>query len=150
MINGKTVWTGKMQFQAHAGGHMALQDAKTPVGEGSGMTPKEMVVVGLCGCTAMDVIALMKKHKQDVQSFEVRAEVQTTDKGHPAVFLNVLLTFELKGNIEAEKLIEAVHLSQTKYCGVSAMLEKAVPIQYRIVLNEKQIGEGHAHFSGAS
>lgn len=140
------VWKNAMEFSGKAGEHAVQMDAKTPIGKDTGATPKELVAMGLGGCTAMDVIALLKKYKQAPESFHIDVEIQPSVGGHPAVFEKAALTFHVKGQIEAEKLIEAVRLSQTKYCGVSAMLAKAFPIEYRIILNEKEIGSGVANF----
>jgi len=98
----------------------------------------------------MDVIALLKKHKQDVKKFDVEAEVTKSKGGYPEVFTGIHLTFNAEGNIEKDKLIEAVTLSQTKYCGVSAMLVKAVPIDYDITLNGEKIGSEKLTFNKRS
>lgn len=138
-------WIEKMQFVASADGHDVKMDTKAPIGTDTALTPKQLVVAGLAGCTAMDVIALMKKHKQAVESFEIEAEVEKSSGGYPEVFTGALLVFRLKGVVDEVKVIEAVTLSQTKYCGVSAMLAKAFPIRYRIEINGKMVGtEGHA------
>lgn len=140
------VWKDAMEFEGVAGQHLVRMDAKAPIGKDSGATPKELVVMGLGGCTAMDVIALLKKYKQPPQSFQVEVEVQSSTIGHPAVFEKAVLRYVVGGKVDADKLIEAVGLSQTKYCGVSAMLSKAFPIEYKIVLNEAEIGAGAANF----
>jgi putative redox protein len=144
-----TKWTEKMQFVASADGHEARMDTKAPIGSDTALTPKQLVVAGLAGCTAMDVIALMKKHKQTVESFEIEADVEKSSGGYPEVFTGASLVFRLQGALDEAKVIEAVTLSQTKYCGVSAMLAKAFPIRYRIEINGKPAGvEGQA-FSAA-
>lgn len=142
-----TVWKEKMLFSSTTNGHEVLHDAKPPIGEGKAMTPKELVAVGLTGCTAMDVAALMKKHKQPVESFEVQTDVKMSSSGHPTVFEEVLLTFHLKGQLDAAIVLEAVKLSQTKYCGVSAMLSQVFPIRYLVLVNGETVGEGQASFS---
>lgn len=139
-------WQQNMEFIGANLEHQVQMDAKKPFGAGSSMSPKELVVSGLCGCTAMDVVGLMKKHKQTVAEFEVLADVAVTEKGHPVVFTGIELTFKLKGAIEPAILLESIQLSQTKYCGVSAMLAKAVPISYRVELNSEEIGTGKADF----
>jgi putative redox protein len=136
-----------MFFSASSDSNECSMDAKKPIGRGAAMTPKELVIAGLCGCTAMDVMALMKKHRAKVDSCCVSAQVEMTDSGHPAVFKSVSLSFQVAGVVEADKLVEAVKLSQTQYCGVSAMLSKAVPIRYEIELNGTVIGTGEANFS---
>ena len=139
-------WVEKMKFVAQADGHEVNMDTRSPIGSDSALTPKQLVVAGLAGCTAMDVAALMKKYKQPVESFEIEADVQKSTGGYPEVFTNATLIFKSKGQLDPSKLIEAVTLSQTKYCGVSAMLSKAFPIHYKIELNGQQIAEGSANF----
>lgn len=140
------VWKDAMEFEGAAGPHIVRMDAKVPFGKDSAASPKELVAMGLGGCTAMDVIALLIKNKQPPQSFQIDVEVQHSTNGHPIVFEKALLKFIVNGQIEPNKLIEAVSLSQTKYCGVSAMLSKALPIEYKVVLNGIEIGFGSANF----
>lgn len=145
-MNTKAVWKNAMQFDMVSGEcHVAI-DAKSPVGKGQGFTPKELVLAGIAGCTAMDVIALLRKTKQDVQSFEVECDATPTSSGHPVTFQEVNVIFRLKGTIDSSKLLDAVTLSQTQYCGVSAMMSKAVPINYSVFLNGENIGTGQAQF----
>ncbi len=139
-------WTEGMKFTATSDNHSVDMDAKSPIGKGSAITPKELVLAGLGGCTAMDVIALMRKHKQEVQSFEVEVDAPTI-KGTPVMFEKADIYFRATGNIDPKILLESVQLSQTKYCGVSAMMLKAFPIHYHVFLNNEAIGEGDAHFA---
>lgn len=141
-------WQDNMKFVGADSEHQVQMDAKKPFGADSAMSPKELVVSGLCGCTAMDVVGLMKKHKQTIEEFEVLADVAMTEKGHPMVFTSIELLFNLKGAIEPAILLESIHQSQSKFCGVSAMLSKAVPISYRVKLNGEEIGNGTANFGG--
>jgi putative redox protein len=139
-------WKEAMAFDAAVDQHVVRMDAKPPLGRGAGPTPKELVAMGLGGCTAMDVIALLKKHKQVPASFTVSVDIQTTTQGMPAVFENALITFTVEGTVEKDVLIDAVSRSQHQYCGVSAMLVKAFPIRYKIVLNGTEVGTGVTHF----
>ena len=121
-------------------------DAKSPIGRGSALTPKELVASGLGGCTAMDVVALLRKNKQDLRSLNVDVDVTPSTGAHPVVFTKAHLTFRVEGTVDPKILNEAVHLSQTKFCGVSAMLSKAFPITYEVLLNGQKVGEGKADF----
>lgn len=143
----RTVWKEKMLFSGEAGDNQTVMDAKSPIGTGKGLTPKELLALSISGCTGMDVAALLKKYRQPMDSLAVDADVTMTENVYPTVFSNVQLTFEVTGGVDKEKLIEAVRLSQTKYCGVTAMVSKAVPIHYRIVLNGEEIGTGKADFN---
>jgi putative redox protein len=140
------IWNEKMKFTAAAEGHEIQMDAKSPVGTDSAMTPKHLLLAGISGCTAMDVVALLKKYKQPFEALEVDADGETTVGVHPVVFKEIKLVFKLKGQVDAAKVLEAIKLSQTKYCGVTAMVSKSVPILYSVELNGESIGSGHADF----
>ncbi len=135
-----------MKFVGSVDDHLVPMDAKSPLGKDTGASPKELVAIGLGGCTAMDVIALLKKYKQPPANFRVDVEIVPSTGPHPIVFEKAILTFVVDGAVDAEKINEAVSLSLTKYCGVSAMLAKAFPIEYQVILNGKEIGKGSAKF----
>lgn len=145
-MNAQIKWTSGMKFEATSEGNSVQMDAKSPIGTNTAMTPKELVAAGLGGCTAMDVVALLKKHKQGYKTLEVSVDIATSTSGQPVVFTSATLTFTATGEVDKEILLNAVHLSQTKYCGVSAMLAKAFPISYLVKLNGEQVGEGKADF----
>ncbi len=135
-----------MKFDGEVGALKVSMDAHSPLGSDSGFTPKELVAIGIGGCTAMDVVALLKKYKEPMESLAVQVEVVPTEKVQPAVFKDVTLTFVVSGQVNSDKLVEAVRLSQTKYCGVSAMILKTAPIHYKIILNGVEIALGEASF----
>lgn len=139
-------WTQGMKFDAQSEGNEVKMDAKSPIGQSSAMTPKELVAAGLGGCTAMDVVALLKKHKQSFTSFKVDIDIETEKRLSAQVFSKAVLSFILEGDVDPKIYLEAVKLSQTKYCGVSAMLSQSFPIEYKVILNQTEIGEGKAHF----
>lgn len=140
-------WKEKMEFVGEASGISVALDSKPPLGLGKGITPKEALLLGIAGCTAMDVVALMRKHKQELSRFEVSVDAGLTGPGkHPVVFDQVKLKFQMWGQVDSKKLMESVELSQTKYCGVSAMVSKAVHLGYEVFLNDSKIGEGVSHF----
>lgn len=135
-----------MNFTAKAEGHQISMDAKSPMGDDSAMTPKQLLLAAICGCTAMDVVALLKKYKQPIDSFEIDADSELTSGVQPAVFKEVKIRFKLVGKIEVAQALEAVKLSQTKFCGVTAMVSKSVPVTYVVELNGEEIGSGKADF----
>jgi putative redox protein len=120
-------------------------DSTPPLGKDTGPSPKQLLLMSIAGCTAMDVVALLKKHKQAFERFEMRAQGELTAQ-HPKVFQSVELTYELAGPIDRERVIEAVRLSMTQYCGVSAMIAKACPIKYIIRINGEQVARDEARF----
>jgi putative redox protein len=139
-------WVEKMKFTAEDESNKIVMDAKSPIGTGLGLTPKHLLLAGICGCTGMDVVALLKKYKQPFESLEINAESALTEGSYPAVFKDIKLIFKVNGPVDSTKLLEAISLSQTKFCGVTAMISKSVPISYTVDLNGETIGSGKADF----
>jgi len=103
-----------------------------PGGHNLAPRPMEMVLVGTGGCTAYDVVYILKKGRQDVRSCTVRldAERAPTD---PKVFTRIHMHFVVSGqNLDPDKVRRAVELSHTKYCSASAMLEKTADITFSV------------------
>lgn len=140
------VWTEKMVFEARAGEHRVSVDALPPLDSNRGMAPKELLLSALASCTAMDVVALLKKHKQKLERFRVEAEGTPSEGGHPKRFVRADLTFDVTGEVDRAVLLESVQASQSMYCGISAMLSRAFPIAYQVVLNGALVGSGEATF----
>jgi putative redox protein len=143
----KCTWKDGLKFTAESGNHSIGMDTRPPLGSDSALSPKQLLLAGICGCTGMDVVALLKKYKQPLESLRIDAEATLKESGFPAIFSEVKLTFRIKGELDPAKVMEAVTLSQTKYCSVSAMVSKAVPIVYQVELNDGNIGSGQADFS---
>jgi uncharacterized OsmC-like protein len=97
----------------------------------------------------MDVVALLKKHRQRLDRFTVAVDAPLTEGGHPKRFTRADLTFDVHGDVDPNVLLSSVEASQTVFCGVSAMLSRAFPIGYQVVLNGTPIGNGQAHFDEA-
>lgn len=142
----KSVWVEKMRFTAEVENHSFSMDTKPPIGDDTAITPRQMLIAAICGCTGMDVVALLKKHHQALMKFEIEAEASVTEGDYPIVFKEVQLVFKIEGPLDKEKVLEAIMLSQTKYCSVSAMLSKSFPIHYTVQLNSESIGAGSAQF----
>jgi len=128
-----TSWKGNMQFNAQVSGHNVAMDASPEFGgEDAGSRPKELLLAAIAGCSGMDVVELLRKMRVEIQNFDmdVSAEVSET---HPKVYTRLHIIYTLKGkNIDPAKVEKAVDMSQEKYCGVSAMLRKAMEITYEI------------------
>jgi len=92
--------------------------------------------VSLAGCTAMDVISILQKMKQDVTNFEVKVKADRAEE-HPKVFTNMILEYIVTGKkIDRSAVEKAVNLSETRYCPSQAMLRKSVPIKSTITIIE--------------
>ena len=126
-----------MHFVGELDGFDIPVDADAKVGgQNRGPKPKGLMLTSLAGCTGMDVISILRKMKIEPEAFSVETEAELTDE-HPKVFKTLKIIYRLKGkHIPKEKVERAVELSQDKYCGVSAMLKAAVPIEYEIIIEE--------------
>jgi putative redox protein len=108
-------------------------------GDADGFRPMELMLLSLIGCTAMDVISILRKKRQHVTAFDVQAHAEQADE-HPKVFTAVTLKYVVHGvGIDPQAVARAIELSQTKYCPAQAMLVQAVPIvhEYEIIEVEK-------------
>jgi putative redox protein len=119
-------------------GHTVLMDAgKASGGNNRGVRPMQMLLMGLGGCSAIDVLLILKKQRQDVLDFRISIEGERENGKEPSLWEKVNLVFHFTGRVEKEKAQRAVDLSMQKYCSVSATLEKAgTKIAYQIKVNE--------------
>ena len=104
-------------------------------GSDGGTRPKELLLLALAGCTGSDVISIMNKMREPVSKFEVDIEAEMTDE-HPKVYTKIEVIYKVWGEgIKESNLKRAIELSETRYCGVSAMLKNSVEITNRYELN---------------
>ena len=125
----------RFDAQATSGYHVTLDSREVNGGQDSGFSPMEMLLVGLAGCTGMDVISILRKKRQDVTGYEVHVQGIRADE-HPKVFVEISVEHIVTGhNIQPAAVARAIELSETRYCGASAMLGKVARITntYRII-----------------
>lgn len=128
---------GNMAFEMKINGHTVITDA-TPENGGNdyGPSPKALLLAGLIGCSGIDVMMITKKMRLDIEDVNVEVEAETRDED-PKIYNYIKLIYKFKGkDLPLNNLERAVKLSMEKYCGVAAMLEKAVPITYEIQIME--------------
>jgi putative redox protein len=129
MIEAVLNWTDKDRFVGSATSrHSIVIDTAT---EKTANSPMELVLLALCGCTASDVVGILRKKREAFTGLEVRAKAERAD-GHPAVYTAIHLTYLVRGQVSEKAMEDAVRLSKEKYCSVSAMLEKTAKITYTI------------------
>ncbi len=136
----ETQWMGKMQFNALINGHTIVMDAPERVGgEDNGPIPKPFVLSALSGCTGMDIVAILRKAQKEVTNFNIKVSGEISKRA-PIEYIAIHLIYEFEGNEEnREAALNAVTDSQEKYCGVSSMLKKALPVTWEVTYNGKQI-----------
>ncbi len=130
-------WVAGLQFQGAGGSGNTLTMGSTDTS--SGFSPMELVLVGLAGCTGMDVIDILRKMKQDVAGLEVRVSGERAEE-HPKVYDAIDVEYVVRGrNINAEGVAHAIELSEGRYCSVSAMLAKTARIKTAFRIEEVEV-----------
>ncbi len=129
MTEAQVQWTDNERFLGAAtSGHAIVVDAgKTKSGNG----PMELVLIGLCACTAVDVVSILRKKREPFTSLSVRAEAERAPEP-PSVYTSVRLVYRVGGQVSHKAVEDAVRLSETKYCSVAAMVGKTAKITYEI------------------
>lgn len=138
----KTHWKGNMAFEAVADSNKPIiMDSPTSAAGLLGPAPMEMIAFGMAGCTAMDVISILAKKKQDVTDFDVILHADRAGE-HPKVFTRVTMEYQLTGHaIDEASVVRAIELSTQKYCPAHAMMRQVFPISQRYIIFEEE-GQG--------
>lgn len=124
-------------FEARNATNAVLHMDGTPDigGQNLGLRPVETLIASLGGCSSIDVLMILNKQKQQVDSFDVELEYERAKDQEPALVTQINIKFIVKGKVEADKLERAIHLSLDKYCTVAKMLEKTAKITYSYQIN---------------
>jgi putative redox protein len=143
-------WKNAMTFEAKAREHTFTLDTASLGGRDLGPSPKEALIASVLGCSGIDVVAHLRKERIELKSFKMTGNAESREI-HPRIFPQIDIVFDLNVELrdaenELPKVIEAVELSMTKYCGVSAMISPTSPIFYTVVVNGEIEGRGQAKF----
>ncbi len=136
----ETQWMGKMQFNALINGHTVIMDApERSGGEDQAPIPKPFVLAALSGCTGMDIVALLRKSGNEVDDLSMKVTGELS-KQAPIQYTAMHIGYSFKGDqLNKEAAFKAVMDSQEKYCGVSSLLKKAIPVTWEIHYNGEEI-----------
>ncbi len=138
-MEAKAVWVSGRQFVGESGsGHAVVMDASVK-GEGrnTGPSPMEMLLLGMAGCTGIDIVSILEKGRHAVTGVEVALEAERAPEP-PMVFTRIEVEYRVRGHNLPEKAVErAIELSETKYCSASVMLGKTAEISTRYVIVEE-------------
>ena len=147
VVKARAHWLEGMKFVgAGWSGHEVVMDAAADAGgadvqehlrgRSTGARPMELLLVGLAGCTGMDVVSLLRKMRVPFVGLEFNISADKSEE-HPSVFTAIRLEYVVRGrNVDPEKVKKAIDLSQERYCSVSAMLKKACPVEYSFRIEE--------------
>jgi putative redox protein len=129
MVEARAIWTDKERFLGDAtSGHALVMDAGETK---TACSPVELVLVALCGCTASDVVGILRKKREQFTGLEVVAHAERA-ADFPKVYTHIRLVYRVRGPVTHKAMDDAVRLSKEKYCSVSAMLEKTAKIEFAI------------------
>jgi putative redox protein len=137
-MNAKVIWQNRMSFNgvADSGFSVPLGTVPDVGGDNDGFRPLELIAVGIAGCTAMDVMSILQKKRQEITSFEVRVHADRAVE-HPKVFTHLTIEYVIGGkNVSKEAVQRAVELSETKYCPAQAMFKHIAPMELKITYLE--------------
>ena len=113
-------------------------DASPDVGgENKGMRPMQMLLAALGGCAGIDIVGILKKQRQEIDSFTIEVTGDRGDSGTYNLYRKINLHFKLKGKIDKGKALRAVQLSLEKYCSVAKTLEPTAKLTYEVSVKEK-------------
>lgn len=134
MVEANVNWVDGERFVANASsGHSLVIDSDRQRNLAPG--PMELVLIGLCACTATDVVEILRKKREPFQSLEVHAQAERAPNP-PSVYTSVKLIFTVAGAVTRKAVEDAVRLSEEKYCSVSAMLKSTAKITTEVRLVE--------------
>jgi putative redox protein len=138
MMQAKVTWKSRMSFTGEADSGFSVNLGTDPAvgGDNDGLRPMELIAIGLAGCTAMDVISILKKKRQEVTAFEVNVHAQRAAE-HPKVFTHIQLEYLISGHgIDPAAVERAIELSETTYCPAQAMLAQVAKIEHSYTISE--------------
>ncbi len=120
-------------------GNTLLMDASESIGgHHKGFRPMEMLLAAIGGCSAIDVINILRKQKQQIRKFAVSVEAEREKVEQHTEFRKIRLIFKIDGEVKAENALKAIQLSHDKYCSVSKALETKSEISFNLVLNGEE------------
>jgi len=139
MVEAKLQWIDGQRFVANASsGHSMVIDSDRERNTAAG--PMELVLLGLCGCTATDIVNILRKKREPFTGVEVRAEAERAQQP-PTVYTTIKLIYTVSGDVSRKAVEDAVRLSEEKYCSVSAMLKSTARITTEIHLAHHGVKE---------
>ena len=138
---------GDYGFEAKdANGHTVRLDTSVEGGGTNfGVRPMQMLLMGLGGCSGIDIVSILKKQRQTIDGFNMKIEGEREAGKEPSIWKNVTIVFELTGNIDPDKAKRACELSMDKYCSVAETLRRAggeLKWEVRVNQSEKAVGLG--------
>jgi putative redox protein len=132
-MEAKVDWNGRLSFMGSSDSGFSVRLGTDPDvgGDNDGLRPMELIAIALAGCTAMDVMSILSKKRQQVTNFHVQVHAGRAAE-HPKVFTEAVIEYFVTGcGIEEASVLRAIELSATRYCPAQAMLSQVFPIEMK-------------------
>jgi len=133
LVEAEVTWSDGERFLGKASsGHAIVVDSDRQRNTAAG--PMELVLIGLCACTATDVVSILRKKREPFTGVHVRAEAERASEA-PTVYKSIKLIYTISGQVSRKAAEDAIHLSEEKYCSVAAMLKSTARISTELHLS---------------
>ncbi len=143
-MKASVTWKGNLSLTGTADSGFELPLGADPAvgGEDDGFRPMELMALSLAGCTAMDVISILQKKRQQITAYEVKVDVERAEE-HPKVFTEARIEYHVTGTgVSEQAVVRSIELSATQYCPAQGMLDEVMPIQLKYYIYEDQSDGG--------
>lgn len=125
----------QMEATNEDGNTVVLDGSPAIGGHNSGMRPMQLLLAGIGGCSAIDVISILRKQRQPLDDIKITVDGEREPNKVPSLFTNIHLHYDLFGNLDEQKVRRAVELSAEQYCSVGKMLEKTAEVTYDFTIH---------------
>lgn len=138
MSDTQVTWVDGMQFVAESAGHSMVIDGAPGFGRDTGMPPMRLLLLGAAGCSAMDVVHILKNRmRKNLTDLRVEVSAEQAEE-HPKVYTRIELKYLVKGKGLSDKDVRrAIHLSNTKFCSAAIMLGKTAEVVWDYTIEEE-------------
>lgn len=143
-MDAHVTWRQKLSFTgtANSGFSLPLGGRSSAGGDDDGFRPMELLLIGLAGCTAMDVVSILQKKRQEITAFEVEAHAERAAE-HPRVFTSVVIEYFVSGlAVDEDAVIRAIELSALRYCPAQGMFRQIFPMALKYYIYEDHGEDG--------
>ena len=131
-----------LQAKNEQGNIVDIDGSEAIGGEGKGARPMQLLLMGLGGCSSMDILSILNKQRVVLEDFDIDINAERDTENTPSLFSKINIEFQFKGEIgekELKKINRAVSLSMDKYCSVTKIMEKTADISYYVLVNDKVV-----------
>lgn len=124
-----------------SGGHKLTIDIPAEQGgNGNGFRPMQLLLAGLGGCSAVDIVSILRKQKQEIKDFSIDVDGEREPGKEPSIWQNAQVVFNISGEVDPAKAVRAVELSMNKYCSVAETLRRAgADLTWKVVVNGSEV-----------